>query len=69
MNIKTRRILAAQAAVKMHQVVREQESSPVLAEDLIDLLTDLRHWAREKGVNIGNCFTASLDHFKAERDE
>lgn len=68
MKANTRRILAAQAAVRMHQVVHEREPD-TNTEDLIDLLTDLRHWARERGVNIGNCFSASLDNFKAERDE
>lgn len=68
MKANARRILAAQAAVRMHQVVHEREPDTD-NDDLIDLLTDLRHWAREKNVNISNCFSTSLDHYKAERDE
>ena len=66
MTIRDRRILAAQAAVKMHQVVQERPGD-TNSTDLTDLLTDLRHWASEKNVNFRNCILNSEDHFNAER--
>lgn len=65
-----RRILAAIAAVKMHQVVNDDSKSEPTEETLTDLLTDLRHWAKEQDVSFDICLRTSNEHFKYEqRDE
>lgn len=36
---------------------------------ILDMLTDLRHLAREEGIDIDERFEASLDHFNEEMDD
>jgi hypothetical protein len=38
-------------------------------EWLLDLLSDLRHWAREKGLEFDEAVRVSEMHFEAEVDE
>lgn len=65
----TRSILAATAAVKMHQVFLGDEESHDQQDNLTDLLTDLRHWAKDKGLNMNNAVNSSYHHFNAEQNE
>jgi hypothetical protein len=39
------------------------------ADDLVDLLTDLRHWAHSVGVEFDQALATSARHFEAELKE
>lgn len=35
-------------------------------ETLIDILTDLQHWAKEEGVDFFACYHVAASHFQSE---
>lgn len=61
------RVDAAEAAVDAYNtsrgVVTEDQSNE---EVLIDLLSDLRHWAMARGANFDNAVRIAGDHFTHE---
>jgi hypothetical protein len=67
-NANQRRIASAQAAMSAHQRVAGC-AQPDPQETLIDLLTDLRHWAAASGINFQDAVRISDDHFEAETSE
>jgi hypothetical protein len=59
--------MKAYSAVKGHNTTDVWDFASEDARDrLVDLLADLRHWAREAGVNYVNADRIAADHFKAE---
>lgn len=61
----TERSLAAQHAIDTHRDhVRDYEQEP--HQQLIDLLTNLRHWASDHGLDFADACRVSNIHFKAD---
>ncbi len=69
-----KRARSAQGAVDGYCQARDPSGNSEYAFEpgdviLVDLLTDLRHWARREGVDVDDCLRVSADHFSAEVSE
>jgi len=51
---------------KLEELADSRQSN---GEWLVDLLTDLRHWARAEGLDFDNAVQLSEGHFQCELDE
>lgn len=63
------RIASARAALVAYQRAKSRQRPslpPPTDETLIDILTDLRHWATAGGTEFANAARISADHFEVE---
>lgn len=73
--VKKGRIDRANAALREYvkvcstQYVADDAPGEFLAEYLIDLLADLRHWSAHNGVNYDDIDRQSAGHFQDEQKE
>ena len=64
------RALIAYASHSESRKLEELEDSRQANDEwLLDLLTDLRHWAKDKGLNFDAAVETSEMHFNHEVDE
>jgi hypothetical protein len=73
------RALDAHAAVRMYAAIKDRGGARItglfdfavqsLEEWLTDLLTDLRHWTREEGIDFERVDAMARSHFECETDE
>ncbi len=75
-NCNRQRAMCAEAAVKAYAAVKEPSttdffdfSSEPPQDRLTDLLSDLRHWARQNDMDFGEADRLGGMHFEAEIDE
>jgi hypothetical protein len=63
-----RRIRAAYFALKTNSEVR-QTDPPLLDAygNVVDLLTNIRHWAKKNNVSFKDAIRMSREHYQAER--
>ena len=62
--------LVVYAGVKEARRIEElSDSHQENGEWLIDLVTDLRHWSREKGLDFADAVRLSEGHFESEVDD
>jgi len=64
------RALVTYAGLKeMRKLEELEDSRQENSEWLVDLLSDLRHWARDKGLDFDDAVRLSESHFQCEVDE
>ena len=61
-----KRIHAAQVAMDAYEDTKTTFSNSH-EENLIDLMTDLRHWCKENSVSFDYAVRVSLSHFEDEK--
>lgn len=61
------RIGYAQAAIDGYYVAAHEKLHGDPQEDMIDVLTDLQHWAKAKGLSFTDAVRISLSHFQDEQ--
>ncbi len=64
-----RRIARASVALKAYTDREVRNFVSLREDDLVDLLTDLRHWAHTAGVDFDQNLATSARHFEAEIKE
>jgi len=62
-------VLAYASHMESRRLTELGDSYHANDEWLLDLLTDLRHWAREHEVNFDDAVRVSEFHFQSELDE
>ena len=62
-----RRLKAATHALKAHKTVSGDNKDD--KDDLVDLLTDLRHWAVSKNIGWSKALATADNHWREEADD
>ena len=64
-----RALVTYASAQEMRKLEALDDSYQENDEWLVDFLTDLRHWARDKGLDFDDAARLSESHFQCEVDE